>query len=316
MTAVTFSVSSLVHHSAQATFTSLAQTNEYSTISLDSNDIKENLVVTEYVVQPGDTVTEIAEKHGLSTDTLLWANDITATSPIKPGQELKILPFNGLVYTAKDGDTISKIADRFDAQEIDIIEVNKLSNGKTVKPGQDIIVPRSFERGSYLLARGGSDEVEADEDDVSKDEDAEEAPVVAEDEPEPEAAEVVSRSGWTCPAPGAVLTQGPHGSSGGVDFGAPVGTSVIAADGGTVTKAATGYNGGYGNVVEIDHHDGTTSLYAHLSSVLVSKGESVSAGQALGYIGLTGKTTGPHLHFEVEGDSNPFAGKGYLSRCN
>ena len=93
--------------------------------------------------------------------------------------------------------------------------------------------------------------------------------------------------------------QSAHGSSGGVDFGAPIGTTVVASDGGTVTKASSGYNGGYGTVVEIDHHDGTSSLYAHLSTLLVPPGQSVTPGQALGYIGMTGKTTGPHLHFEI-----------------
>ena len=124
-----------------------------------------------------------------------------------------------------------------------------------------------------------------------------------------------ARSGWVHPAPGAVITQGAHGVSGGVDFGAPVGTTVVASDGGTVIKASAGYNGGYGTVVEIDHHDGTTSRYAHLSTTLVSAGQTVDPGHALGYIGMTGKTSGPHLHFEIHGGSNQFASCGYLSRC-
>lgn len=83
----------------------------------------------------------------------------------------------------------------------------------------------------------------------------------------------------------------------GLDIGAGYGSAVTAADSGTVTLA--GVNGGYGNCVMIDHGNGYVTLYGHLSSIIVSEGESVSQGQVIGYVGDTGITTGPHLHFEV-----------------
>ena len=83
----------------------------------------------------------------------------------------------------------------------------------------------------------------------------------------------------------------------GVDIGASYGTSIYAAAGGTVIQA--GENGGYGNCVMVNHGNGYTTLYAHMSSIAVSNGQSVSQGQVLGYVGSTGNSTGPHLHFEV-----------------
>ena len=83
----------------------------------------------------------------------------------------------------------------------------------------------------------------------------------------------------------------------GLDIGAAYGASIVAADGGTVTIA--GVNGGYGNCVMIDHGNGYYTLYGHMSSIAVSVGQSVSKGSTIGYVGSTGVSTGPHLHFEI-----------------
>ena len=83
----------------------------------------------------------------------------------------------------------------------------------------------------------------------------------------------------------------------GLDIGAAYGASIVAADGGTITIA--GVNGGYGNCVMIDHGNGYYTLYGHMSSIAVSVGQSVSKGATIGYVGSTGVSTGPHLHFEI-----------------
>lgn len=87
----------------------------------------------------------------------------------------------------------------------------------------------------------------------------------------------------------------------GVDIGAGYGTAIYAAASGTVILA--GSNGGYGNCVMINHGNGYTTLYGHMSSIAVSYGQTVSQGQVIGYVGSTGNSTGPHLHFEVRASS-------------
>ena len=83
-----------------------------------------------------------------------------------------------------------------------------------------------------------------------------------------------------------------------LDFAAPKGTPVYAAKSGTVRFA--GYNkGGYGNLIIIDHAEGYSTYYAHLSKILVSEGDHVKAGEKIGLVGSTGRSTGPHLHFEI-----------------
>ena len=78
-----------------------------------------------------------------------------------------------------------------------------------------------------------------------------------------------------------------------------LGKPCVAADGGVVIQASTGWNGGYGNVIKIQHSNGLVTLYAHLQSIKVVKGQRVSRGQTIGLVGNTGRSTGPHLHFEV-----------------
>ncbi len=87
----------------------------------------------------------------------------------------------------------------------------------------------------------------------------------------------------------------------GIDIGAAMGAPILAASDGVVTEAGW-TDGGYGNIVELKHPDGTLTLYAHTSRVLVSKGDTVKRGDVIAEVGSTGRSTGPHLHFEVQPD--------------
>ena len=92
---------------------------------------------------------------------------------------------------------------------------------------------------------------------------------------------------------------GQYSNHGGTDIGASYGSAIYAADSGKVVQSSDGWNGGWGNYVMIDHGNGMQTLYAHMSSRAVSVGQTVSKGQTIGYVGSTGNSTGPHLHFEM-----------------
>lgn len=110
--------------------------------------------------------------------------------------------------------------------------------------------------------------------------------------PSPASKHVTSKYGWR-----TIELYGYAKFHAGIDIGAGMGTAILAADGGTVTVST--YDGGYGNYVMINHGDGKSTLYAHMSSRGVSVGQSVTKGQTIGYVGSTGNSTGPHLHFEI-----------------
>ena len=123
----------------------------------------------------------------------------------------------------------------------------------------------------------------------------------------------VSAGGWAWPAQGPVTSGfGPRWGRlhAGIDIGAPTGAPIHAAKGGVVSYA--GVMGGYGNIIVLDHGGGMTTRYAHQSRLGASVGQTVAAGEQIGYIGSTGNSTGPHLHFEVRVNDGPQDPIGYL----
>jgi murein DD-endopeptidase MepM/ murein hydrolase activator NlpD len=119
------------------------------------------------------------------------------------------------------------------------------------------------------------------------------------------------------PLPTGRKTQGLHGPGRrGIDIGAPRGTNIYASAGGVVTAVKTGCvegksgsrcGGGYGNMVIIQHSNGTKTLYGHLLKVITHTGAQVNRGEVIGLVGSTGRSTGPHVHFEVFNAKNPGA---------
>lgn len=117
---------------------------------------------------------------------------------------------------------------------------------------------------------------------------------------------------WQAPVAGRITSQfgrrvdplsGEHRAHHGIDIAAPRGTPIGAASAGTVIFA--GRRGGYGNTVIIEQTDGKQTLYAHAEQLLVNVGEQVAAGQTIATVGSTGRSTGPHLHFEVRENGQP-----------
>ncbi|NBD74236.1 peptidoglycan DD-metalloendopeptidase family protein [Patescibacteria group bacterium] len=235
-----------------------------------------------YIVREGDTLSQIAEMFDVSINTIRWANDLSASEAIQPGGTLTILPISGVQHEVEEGDTLSTLAEAYGGDINEIRQFNGLAATETIAPGDTITIP-----GGEL---------------------AESAPASAQQSFASASSPAPARTTqgyFTHPLPGGQRTQGLHGYNG-VDYAAPVGTPIVAAARGEVIVArGAGWNGGYGNYMVIDHPNGTQTLYSHLSGLAVWGG-SVVAGQVIGYVGNTGRSTGPHLHFEVRGAANPF----------
>jgi len=236
--------------------------------------------ISVYTVRSGDTLSHIAEMYGVTTNTILWANDLPRATSIREGQTLIILPIAGVRHTVVKGDTINSLAKKYDGDAEEIISYNALTADAGLVVGSIIVIP------------GGA---------------IHSAPVVAAQPVRTSGSTSVSGGGWLShPAPGTVKSQGIHGYNA-VDFAAGVGTSIRAAAGGEViVSKSSGWNGGYGQYIVIRHSNGAQTLYAHLSQNHVGVGAYVSQGEVIGAMGNTGRSTGPHLHFEVRGASNPF----------
>jgi len=286
--------------------------------------------ITIYTVKSGDTVSSIAQKFGIKQNTLLWANEMTAKSTLKVGQSLVVLSINGIQYTVVKGDTISGIAKKFDADAKEILYFNDLEDATAIQPGFELIIPDAEPRVapapkqvSKVAAKPkttpqpktetklpASAFGETDTHDHEKDE-------KNETEKNDDTADTTSnRYGqFVVPAPGSILTQGYHAVNA-VDFGGKSGSTIRAAAKGTVIVAKGGCsldgsmrnncNGGFGNFIVVSHDNGVQTLYAHLSKITVSVGDSVDQGEMIGGMGDSGRSTGTHLHFETHGIKNPF----------
>ena len=233
-------------------------------------------------VEPGETIGVIAEKYGLELATVLWANNLTARSYIRPGDKLKILPTSGVIHKVKKGDTITKIAKLYNTTPDKIIKSNKLKeDGTDMVIGEELLVPDGRMPAPVYVA-----------------------PVrrytqLSNVAAPPPSVAAPAGSGYLWPAGTRHLTQYFGWRHTGLDVGGPVGTGLYAAKAGTITRSQCGWNGGYGCYIIIDHGSGVTTLYGHASQLFVSVGDYVSQGQTIAAMGSTGRSTGSHLHFEV-----------------
>jgi murein DD-endopeptidase MepM/ murein hydrolase activator NlpD len=246
-----------------------------------------------YTVQSGDTLFGIAEKFKLRPETILWANyDVLQDDPhmLEIGQVLNIPPVDGVLHVVKEGETLEAIAQKYNVspEAIRNAEWNGLQDGGEPQVGQVLIVP------------GGTRPF----------------------------------AGWTPPRQAYVVAGGKRLPSGacpsvqvpplgtgsfiwpvnsrwrsgydftayhpGVDFAGRLGDPVYAADAGTVVYAGWS-TVGYGNLIVLDHGNGYQTYYAHLSAIFVGCGQQVAKGATIGLVGSTGRSTGPHLHFEIRG---------------
>ena len=241
--------------------------------------------ITEYRVVEGDTVSSIAQKFGVSIDTIMWENSLKSVDAIKPKQILRILPVTGVRYKVKRGETIYSIAKahQVDPQNIIDYPFNTFSNDETfaLAAGQELIIPDGIKPKEVVL-------------DVRRYTAKTVAPAVP---------GVVGEGNFMWPTTGHI-SQKFYWYHRAVDIANPGNPQIVAAQGGTVVTA--GWNGGgYGNYVIVDHGNGYKTLYAHMlnNSMVVKAGQVVKQGQKLGLMGSTGRSTGTHLHFEIKSPS-------------
>ncbi len=246
--------------------------------------------VQEYRVVRGDSVFAIAESFGLQPETVLWANyDVLQDDPhsLAPGMVLKIPPTDGIYYQWKQNDSLESVAKEFDANVDDIVNY----------PGNDIdLTNPKVDSGSWVMVPGGEREFVQWL-----------VPTIASGASGTSSTNksacgggAVGSGAFTWPADSHFLSGNDYWSGHlGIDIAAGEGAPVYAADSGVVTMATGGYNYGYGNVIQIDHGNGYSTVYAHLSTIGVGVCSSVSAGQWIGAAGNTGNSQGAHLHFEV-----------------
>jgi len=252
------------------------------TINIPEGQIPEKRgEILTYTVQAGDVISLIAEKFSISVNTLLWANDLSWNSTIKPGQKLEILPESGIAHEVKSGDNISSIAKKYQADSDNIISANKLADASDIKIGDVLFVP------------GGIKPTQV----VSSYKPKQTTATYSDEEVEP-AQNIDTGTKLLWPAASHKITQYYSWRHTGLDIGDKTGKPIYAAESGKVE--VSGWNkGGYGNYVIINHGNGIKTLYAHASKLLVKAGDSVSRGDTIALIGSTGRSTGPHLHFEV-----------------
>ncbi len=263
--------------------------------------------ISTYTVQSGDTVSGIAKNFGLLPETIFAANyAILQDDPhsLIEGQELQILPVDGVYWQWLGGISFGAWAEYFQVQPEDIINypANNIDAANItdpanadIKPGVWLVIPGAkysyHQPGSIPLGLTRTDPASAQ----------------------------VGGSGACPPISGGAVGSGVfdfptgrHNLSGfdytprtnhlGIDLAGDLGDPVYATDGGVVVYAGSN-SYGYGTMIMIDHGTGFQSLYAHLSAIAVSCGESVNRGQYIGAVGSTGKSSGPHLHFEVRTSS-------------
>lgn len=243
--------------------------------------------ITEYIVQPGDTLWSIADQFNVSLETVLWANSLNKNSLLQIGQKLVILPTSGIIHHIKKGDTVGQIAQTYKTKIDEILAFNDLSGEGDIYIGDILIIPNGVMPPPVIYA----------------------SKIIP-----------LANSYFICPiSQPCRVTQGLHWYNA-IDFShGKCGEPIYAAAAGEVLKVKLTNStsrsafGGAGNNLTILHPNGVVTFYGHLQVALVNPGDYVSQGQMVATVGGqpgtpgAGKSTGCHLHFGVTGARNPFA---------
>ncbi len=251
----------------------LSSATENPEIETLISNVRDKIIL--YSVTDGDTIKSIAQKFGVSEDTIRWQNNISRDK-IKVGDTLEILPITGIAHKVQKGDTVYSIAKRYDTDPQAIVDFpfNTFANDETfdLAVGQTIIVPEGVMPSALPIAPRTRQLT-------------------------PNAGTVVASGDFVWPASGTI-TQRFSWYHPGIDIANHSAPDILAADSGTVYVPPF-MVGGFGNHVIIDHGNGFKTQYAHLQAIYVSSGQTVKRGDRIGRMGSTGRSTGTHLDFRV-----------------
>lgn len=251
--------------------------SEEAIAELPSSDEDNVLSYFAYRVKSGDTISEIASRYNITTDTIISVNNIKSSRSIPIGQYLKIPTMDGILYTVKaSGETPETIAKKYSVSADKVAMANSLAENQSLTTGRTVFVAGAKMDRIALLEING---------DLFKN-------------PLHSSYYISSRFGWRV----SPFDSSKRTYHGGIDMACPTGTPIYAASEGTVITA--GWSNVYGNYVIVSHHSGYKTLYGHMSSILVTKGQYVYTTTKIGKVGSTGQSTGPHLHFTVYKNGN------------
>ncbi len=246
-------------------------------VSADAEDLDisrfQSLSFDTHVVQSGDTLSGIAQRYGITLDTLVSFNQISDSRTVQIGTEFDIPSRSGLRHIVERGESVSSVAGQYSVSVEEILDVNDLDS-TTLSVGDELFIPGARMRSTELRL------------------------ILGELFVKPTAGRMTSGFGTrTDPFTGR------RSFHNGVDWANAPGTPVVAAMAGRVVEV--GNNRVYGRYVIIDHPEGFQSMYAHLGSTSVREGQRVSQRQRIGGMGNTGRSTGSHLHFSLFENGRP-----------
>ncbi len=265
-----------------------------------------------HTVREGESLAAIAERYGIRPDTIRWANNLESGATPKTGDELIILPVDGVLHTVSRGQTLSRIAELYSVSSEQISEQNGIQGG-FILAGQELIIPGASPIIAAPPPPPPSQVAVVPPGQQPTQQPAPPAPArpapptparPAPPSPGRPTAETPTPSGsiLQMPCENCAYTQYYHAGHYAVDLQTRGGGPIFASEAGTVIRAENGWNGGYGNVIEVDHGNGLITLYAHNKELYVGVGDRVARGQQIAWMGNSGRVygkTGIHVHYEV-----------------
>lgn len=264
-----------------------------------------------YRVKTGDTFQSIGSRYGVSWELVAAMNNISAPYDLLPGQQIYIPRDPQTEIVVAKGDTLWDLSRKYGVDLGTLMVYNGLYAGDVLSVGQVLYVPDGATVGEPVITASAQAVASRSAATVNY------RPTATKKTASNTGSATVSanKGGWVLPIKGTVTSEygkRKSGSHHGIDLAAPKGTTIKAAKSGTVLYSGW-YNSIYGNAVIIDHGNGQKTLYGHCSKTTAKEGAKVAAGEAIAKVGSTGRSTGPHVHFEIYIDGKTVNPRNYLN---